>query len=97
MRLSRILPVLKLVACTILTACGLPGQATLDGLAKQSDPAIGAITTMIDESVGADKLVAKPEITTVNDLKGKKIAFSTGSVGEYFLMVRFTLVTTGGR
>ncbi len=58
---------------------------TLDGLAKQSDPSIGAITAVIDESAGADKLVAKPEITTINDLKGKKIAFSQGSVSEYFL------------
>jgi NitT/TauT family transport system substrate-binding protein len=64
---------------------------TLDGLAKQSDPAIGAITALIDESAGADKLVAKPEITTINDLKGKKIAFSTGSVGEYFLYYALSL------
>jgi NitT/TauT family transport system substrate-binding protein len=64
---------------------------TLDGLAKQSDPAIGAITAVIDESAGADKLVAKPEITTINDLKGKKIAFSQGSVGEYFLYYALSL------
>src|SRR6266542_2352124 len=64
---------------------------TLDGLAKQSDPAIGAITAVIDESAGADKLVAKPEITTINDLKGKRIAFSQGSVGEYFLYYALSL------
>jgi NitT/TauT family transport system substrate-binding protein len=58
---------------------------TLDGFARQSDPSIGAITAVIDESAGADKLVAKPEIATINDLKGKRIAFSQGSVGEYFL------------
>lgn len=58
---------------------------TLDGLAAQSDPRIGAITTIIDESAGADKLVAIPAITTINDLKGKRVAFSKESVGEYFL------------
>jgi NitT/TauT family transport system substrate-binding protein len=65
--------------------------STLDGLAKQSDPSIGAITAIIDESAGADKLVAKPEIATINDLKGKRIAFSEGSVGEYFLYYALSL------
>jgi len=64
---------------------------TLDGLAKQSDPQIGAITAVIDESAGADKLVAKPEIVTLNDLKGKQVAFSQGSVGEYFLYYALSL------
>jgi NitT/TauT family transport system substrate-binding protein len=68
---------------------------TLDGLAKQSDPSIGAITAVIDESAGADKLVAKPEITTINDLRGKKIAFSQGSVGEYFLYYALSLAGLG--
>jgi NitT/TauT family transport system substrate-binding protein len=68
---------------------------TLDGLAKQSDPSIGAITAVIDESAGADKLVAKPEIATINDLKGKKIAFSAGSVGEYFLYYALSLAGLG--
>jgi len=68
---------------------------TLDGLAKQSDPSIGAITAVIDESAGADKLVAKPEIATINDLKGKKIAFSQGSVGEYFLYYALSLAGLG--
>jgi NitT/TauT family transport system substrate-binding protein len=64
---------------------------TLDGFARQSDPAIGAITAVIDESAGADKLVAKPEIATINDLRGKRIAFSQGSVGEYFLYYALSL------
>jgi NitT/TauT family transport system substrate-binding protein len=68
---------------------------TLDGVAKQSDPSIGAITAVIDESAGADKLVAKPEIATINDLKGKKIAYSTGSVGEYFLYYALSLAGLG--
>jgi NitT/TauT family transport system substrate-binding protein len=68
---------------------------TLDGFARQSDPAIGAITAVIDESAGADKLAAKPEIATINDLKGKKIAFSQGSVGEYFLYYALSLAGLG--
>jgi NitT/TauT family transport system substrate-binding protein len=68
---------------------------TLDGVAKQSDPSIGAITAVIDESAGADKLVAKPEIATINDLKGKRIAFSQGSVGEYFLYYALSLAGLG--
>jgi NitT/TauT family transport system substrate-binding protein len=68
---------------------------TLDGFARQSDPSIGAITAVIDESAGADKLVAKPEIATINDLKGKRIAFSQGSVGEYFLYYALSLAGLG--
>ncbi len=64
---------------------------TLDGFARQSDPAIGAITAVIDESAGADKLVAKPEIATINALRGQRIAFSQGSVGEYFLYYALSL------
>lgn len=68
---------------------------TLDGFARQSDPEIGAITAVIDESAGADKLVAKPEITTINALKGQRIAFSQGSVGEYFLYYALSLAGLG--
>lgn len=68
---------------------------TLDGFARQSDPAIGAITTVIDESAGADKLVARPEIATINDLRGRRIAFSEGSVGEFFLYYSLDLAGIG--
>lgn len=64
---------------------------TLDGLAKQSDPNIGAITAIIDESAGADKLVVKPEINTINDLRGRRIAYSVESVGEYFVYYSLSL------
>jgi NitT/TauT family transport system substrate-binding protein len=59
--------------------------STLDGFSRAADPEIGAITGLIDESAGADKIVGRPEITSINDLRGKKIAFSQGSVSEYFL------------
>jgi NitT/TauT family transport system substrate-binding protein len=68
---------------------------TLDGFARQSDASIGAITALIDESAGADKLVARPEIATINDLRGRTIAFSRGSVGEYFLYYALSLAGLG--
>ncbi|HWQ14115.1 MAG TPA: ABC transporter substrate-binding protein, partial [Roseiflexaceae bacterium] len=64
---------------------------TLDGFARQGDPAIGAITAVIDESAGADKLVAAPGITTINDLRGRRVAYSEGSVGEFFLYYALSL------
>lgn len=54
---------------------------TLDSVALSS---AGVITAIIDESAGADQLWAR-DITTINELDGKRIAFSRGSVGEYFV------------
>lgn len=59
--------------------------STLDGFSRAASPDVGSITALIDESAGADKIVGRPEITSINDLRGKKIAFSKGSVSEYFL------------
>jgi len=65
--------------------------STLDGFSRSANPEIGAITGLIDESAGADKIVGRPEIGAINDLKGKKIAFSQGSVSEYFLYYALNL------
>jgi outer membrane protein OmpA-like peptidoglycan-associated protein len=54
---------------------------TLDSVALTSP---GIITAVVDESAGADQLWGR-DITTINDLQGKRIAFSRGSVGEYFV------------
>ncbi len=54
---------------------------TLDSVALSSP---GIITAIIDESAGADQLWGR-DIKTINDLKGKRIAFSRGSVSEYFV------------
>src|SRR5690242_82181 len=59
--------------------------STLDGFARVAGPDIGSVTAVIDESAGADKIVGRPEIASINDLKGKQIAFSKGSVSEFFL------------
>ncbi len=54
---------------------------TLDSVALKSP---GVITAIVDESAGADQLWAR-DVPTVNDLSGKRITFSRGSVGEYFV------------
>ena len=54
---------------------------TLDSVALSSP---GVITAIVDESAGADQLWVR-KIATINDLRGKRIAFSRGSVGEYFV------------
>ena len=41
----------------------------------------------LDDSAGGDGLVARKEIKSVKDLKGKKVAFSEGSVSQFFLNV----------
>lgn len=43
------------------------------------------IVMAIDESVGGDGIVAKKDINTVEELKGKKVAFQRGLPGEFFL------------
>jgi NitT/TauT family transport system substrate-binding protein len=59
--------------------------STLDGFSRVAGSDIGSVTAVIDESAGADKIVGRPEITSINDLKGKTITFSKGSVSEFFL------------
>ncbi|GIK55040.1 MAG: ABC transporter substrate-binding protein [Chloroflexi bacterium] len=54
---------------------------TLDSVALTSP---GVITAIVDESAGADQLWGR-DVPTINDLQGKRIAFSRGSVGEYFV------------
>lgn len=54
---------------------------TLDAVALSSP---GVITAVVDESAGADQLWVRG-IETLNDLQGKRIAFSRGSVSEYFV------------
>ena len=66
---------------------------TLDSVALTSP---GAITAIIDESAGADQLWVR-NIKTVNDLKGKRIAFSRGSVGEYFVYYTLSIARLNPR
>jgi NitT/TauT family transport system substrate-binding protein len=41
----------------------------------------------LDDSAGGDGIVARKEVSSVKDLKGKKVAFAEGSVSQFFLNV----------
>ncbi len=65
---------------------------TLDSVALKG---AGAITAVVDESAGADQIWARGAIKTLNDLKGKRIAYAAGSVGQF--MVLYALAVAGLR
>lgn len=66
---------------------------TLDSVALTSP---GIITAIVDESAGADQLWGRG-VTTVNDLTGKRVAFSRGSVGEYFVYYALSIAQLSPR
>jgi ABC-type amino acid transport substrate-binding protein len=66
---------------------------TLDSVALTSP---GVITAIVDESAGADQLWAR-DVATINDLKDKRIAFSRGSVGEYFVYYALSIARLNPR
>lgn len=66
---------------------------TLDSVALTSP---GIITAIVDESAGADQLWTR-NVKTINDLRGKRIAFSRGSVGEYFVYYTLSIARLNPR
>ncbi|HEU4325188.1 MAG TPA: ABC transporter substrate-binding protein [Roseiflexaceae bacterium] len=68
---------------------------TLNSFARSASPEVGAITAVVDESAGVDKIVAREEIATLNDLRGRRIAYSEGSVSEYLLYYALGLAGLG--
>ena len=66
---------------------------TLDSVALSSP---GVITAIVDESAGADQLWGR-DIDTINDLQNKRIAFSRGSVGEYFVYYALSIAQLSPR
>ncbi len=66
---------------------------TLDSVALTSP---GIVTAIVDESAGADQLWGR-DIDTLNDLKGARIAFSRGSVGEYFVYYALSIARLNPR
>ena len=66
---------------------------TLDSVALTSP---GVITAIVDESAGADQLWAR-DISTINDVDGQRIAFSRGSVGEYFVYYMLSIAQLSPR
>ncbi|MDR7519199.1 MAG: ABC transporter substrate-binding protein [Armatimonadota bacterium] len=61
-------------------------MTTIDTVVQRVKPDLqmAAILAM-DDSKGGDGIVARKEIQSVRDLKGKKVAFSEGSVSHFFL------------
>lgn len=49
------------------------------------DPSVGIVTTLVDETDGADMIVSSANVRTFNDLVGTGIAYAEGSVGEFFV------------
>ncbi len=66
---------------------------TLDSVALSSP---GVITAIVDESAGADQLWGR-DIETINDLQGKRIAFASDSVGEYFVYYALSIAQLSPR
>ncbi len=64
---------------------------TLNSVALFNDERTGKVVALVDESAGADKIVARGPIARLNDLRGKRIAFSAGSVSEFFLYANLNL------
>lgn len=60
---------------------------TVDSVAANAQ---GVITAIIDESAGGDGLWARG-IATLNDLKGKRIAFVRDSSAEYFMLYTLSI------
>ncbi len=61
-------------------------MTTIDTVVQRVKPdfQMAAVLPM-DDSKGGDGIVARKEINSVKDLKGKKVAFSEGSVSHFFL------------
>lgn len=61
-------------------------MTTIDTVVQRYKPELRmAAVLAMDDSKGGDGIVARKEIATVRDLKGKKVAFSEGSVSHFFL------------
>ncbi len=70
-----------------LNAGQLQGMAsTVDAFARAASQGVPAVQVFpIDASVGGDGILARNEIQSVKDLKGKTVAVNQGSVSEWFL------------
>ncbi|MDP2154210.1 MAG: ABC transporter substrate-binding protein [Methylotenera sp.] len=59
---------------------------TLDEVLKVREMGLPLTVVMVfNISAGADKLLARKEITTLSELKGKRLGYESGSVGEVLL------------
>ncbi len=61
-------------------------MTTIDTVVQRVKPELQMAAMLpMDDSKGGDGVVARKEINTIRDLKGKKVAFSEGSVSHFFL------------
>lgn len=59
---------------------------TLDEVLRLYDEGVAlAVVLVFDESAGADVLLARPQLQTLQDLAGKRIGVETSALGAYFL------------
>ena len=71
------------------------GAGRLDGIVSTIDTMIPHLKTgkefqyvlALDDSAGGDGIVARKEIKSVRDLRGKRVAVQEGSVSQFFLNV----------
>jgi len=71
------------------------GAGTFDGIVSTIDTMIPHLRTgtelqyvlALDDSAGGDGIVARREIRSIPDLRGKKVAVQEGSVSQFFLNV----------
>ena len=69
-------------------------RGDIDGVGHTADSAVtsaaagvdGKIVFVFDRSLGADAILARNTIKSVNDLKGKKIALEPGFTGHFFFL-----------
>ncbi|HVO44442.1 MAG TPA: ABC transporter substrate-binding protein, partial [Aggregatilineales bacterium] len=61
---------------------------TLDSTALNG---AGPITAVIDESAGADQIWGTASIKTLNDMKGKRVAYVTDSVSQFMALYAFAV------
>jgi NitT/TauT family transport system substrate-binding protein len=57
---------------------------TVLSIAEGSDQVVVAV---LDHSTGSDKIIAKPGINSVKDLKGKTVAVEKGTVDHYLILI----------
>lgn len=59
----------------------------LDSIVLASNQGVpGKVVLVLDESTGGDGIVARRDIRTIGDLKGKRVGFQPGLPGHFFLL-----------
>lgn len=69
-------------------------KGEIDGVGHTADSAVtsaaagvdGQVVFVFDRSLGADAILAKKDIETIQDLKGRKVALEPGFTGHFFFL-----------